>query len=126
MFTPVMSQLVSANDKAEILALVHGRQTRPNGQNAIRLLSRDLTIALSGDMAVCQGVVRMSAGKNQSREFWMRETTCLERGPEGWRIVGEQTSAPFSMDGGPRGAAIAGSKLRVDWAPRGTLFQAGC
>ena len=44
MSTPVMSQVITANDKAEILALIHGRQTSPHGKHAIHLLSRDLTI----------------------------------------------------------------------------------
>jgi ketosteroid isomerase-like protein len=128
MSTPVMSQVITANDKAEILALIHGRQTSPHGKHAIHLLSRDLTIAMSGDSAVCRGVVRIAATEDLGRpaEFWMRETTCLERRPDGWRIVREQTSAPFSMGGALGDAPIAGSRLRVDWAPRGTVFQAGC
>lgn len=128
MSKPVTSQIATANDKAEILALIHGRQTGPGGENAIDLLSRDLTIAMSGDSAVCRGVVRMAAMRSAGRheEFWMRETMCLERRPEGWRIVREQISAPFSMVGALGDAPVAGSRLRVDWAARGAVSVAGC
>jgi ketosteroid isomerase-like protein len=31
--------------------------------------------------------------------FWMRETLCLKRAGESWRIAHEHTSVPFYMDG---------------------------
>ena len=127
MSTPAMSQVVTANDKAEILALLHARPTRQYDQSAAHLLSRDLTIAMSGDSAVCRGIVRLAARKNAGgvKEFLMRETVSLERKADGWRIVDEQTSVPLSLNDSLSDAPTSGSRLRVDWAPRGAEFQAG-
>lgn len=129
MSTPLTSQAAPANDKAEILALIHGRQTSPHCGTPADLLSRDLTIAMTGvDSAVCHAVVHIASRKDRgtAEDFWMREIMCLERSADGWRIVREQMSAPFSMDAGLGAASIAGSRLRVDWAPWGTVFQGGC
>lgn len=128
MSTPLMSQIATANDKAEILALIHSRLRGVRSDNGADLVSRDLTIAMSGDSAVCRGVVRMATRKEAAgaEEFWVRESMRLERKAEGWRIVCEQISAPFSWDGGLRDGWIAGSRLRVDWAPHGAAIQTGC
>ncbi len=123
MSRPTMHRAVTANDKAEILALIGSRQPQ---QRAIELESRDLTIWMNGDSAFSQGLVRWSgtqAGWDNAAPFWIRETMCFERRPEGWRIVEEQTSAPFHMDGGVRDEPVNGSRLRVGWALKDTAFQ---
>jgi ketosteroid isomerase-like protein len=76
-------------------------------EGPIELESRDLRIAVSGDIAFCYGFFRMSgmpkaAGRNVS--FWMRATVCLRRSEGAWRIVHEHTSVPFYMDGSLRAA----------------------
>jgi ketosteroid isomerase-like protein len=73
----------------------------------IELEARDFQVAVSGDLAFCHGFYRMSgtptaAGRPIS--FWMRETLCVRRDTDGWRIVHEHTSVPFYMDGGLRPA----------------------
>ncbi len=73
----------------------------------IDLEPRDLTVKVSGDLAVVHGFLRMSgtpkaAGRPVS--FWMRVTYALERGGEGWHIVHSHDSVPFYMDGSLRPA----------------------
>jgi ketosteroid isomerase-like protein len=62
---------------------------------------------VSGDFAVCHGFMHMSGtkkGAEQAVNFWMRETLCLQRQGDGWRIVHEHTSVPFYMDASLRPA----------------------
>jgi len=63
--------------------------------------SRDFKITLSGDFAFCHGYLRMRGTKKGADfgvDFWMRETLCLERIGDEWKIVHEHTSVPFYMD----------------------------
>jgi uncharacterized protein (TIGR02246 family) len=67
----------------------------------------DLSITVSGDLALCHGYYRLSgtpkaAGRPVS--FWMRATVSLARDGGAWRIVHEHESVPFYMDGSLRPA----------------------
>ena len=67
----------------------------------IEIDSRDFKITLSGDFAFCHGYLRMRGTKKGADfgvDFWMRETLCLERIGDEWKIVHEHTSVPFYMD----------------------------
>ena len=46
----------------------------------------------------------LKKGVDHPVSFWMRETLCLKRREEEWRIVHEHTSVPFYMDGSLRPA----------------------
>ncbi|MGC1782352.1 MAG: nuclear transport factor 2 family protein [Acidobacteriaceae bacterium] len=68
----------------------------------VEIESRDIHITVAGDNAFCHGYMQMEGNKKgveQRVSFWMRETLCLERSRNGWRIVHEHTSVPFYMDG---------------------------
>jgi ketosteroid isomerase-like protein len=73
----------------------------------IELEPRDFKIAISGNLAVCYGFLRMAGTKRgvpSPVNFWMRETLCLERRGSGWHIVHEHASVPFYMDASTRPA----------------------
>ena len=118
MSTPNPQRALTANDKAEILTLIHSRHQGRDDPEEHELHSRDVTIWMNGDSALSEGLVAWwgaPAGQENPAPFWIRETICFERNTEGWRIVHEQTSAPFLMAGMSE-RAIAGSRLRVGWA----------
>ena len=67
----------------------------------IEIESRDFEVTVAGDIAFCHGYMRLTGNKkgaDQRISFWMRETLCLERRQDSWRIVHEHTSVPFYMD----------------------------
>ena len=74
-----------------------------DGPITIDAADRQLTVA--GAIAYATALTRMR-GRQQGvdQDLWYRTTTCLERRPEGWRIVHEHTSVPFHMDGSYRAA----------------------
>jgi len=64
-------------------------------------------VTIAGDTAFAYGYMRMTGrkkGADRDVDFWMRETLCLARNREGWRIVHEHTSVPFYMDASTRPA----------------------
>lgn len=68
---------------------------------------RELKITVSGDIAFAHGYLRLSGikkGAERPVAFWMRETLCLERQGEDWKIVHEHASVPFYMDASTRPA----------------------
>jgi ketosteroid isomerase-like protein len=70
-------------------------------EGPIEITSQDFEVRVSGDLAFCHGYMRMDGlkkGAEHQISFWMRETLCLERRGEEWRIVHEHTSVPFYMD----------------------------
>jgi ketosteroid isomerase-like protein len=124
MSTTTMHRAVTANDKAEILALIDAR--RHHDQRTLELQSRDLTIWMNGDSAFSQGLVRwwgLQTGWDAPAPFWIRETICFERSLEGWRIVHETASAPLPMDRATAGDSISAGRLRVGWARKDAAFQ---
>ena len=73
----------------------------------IHIEPRDFQISIAGDIAFCYGYMRLTGNKKgveQTVSFWMRETLCLQRTEDGWRIAHEHTSVPFYMDGSSRPA----------------------
>lgn len=73
----------------------------------ITIEPRDFAVTIAGDTAFAYGYMRMEGqkkGVEKRSNFWMRETLCLERSGETWRIVHEHTSVPFYMDGSLRPA----------------------
>jgi uncharacterized protein (TIGR02246 family) len=62
---------------------------------------KDFQITVAGDTAFAHGYMGMAGKKKESDHpiaFWMRETLCLKRQGEQWKIVHEHTSVPFYMD----------------------------
>ena len=133
-------RVLTANDKAEILALIHTRHEAGSGRDSaaarswdattgvspfdswetpIELESRDLKIEISHDRVLCHGFLRMSGirkGLRKTVRFWLRETMSFERRVGGWQIVNEQRSVPFYTVPGLRPDVHSSSKLRVAWA----------
>jgi ketosteroid isomerase-like protein len=73
----------------------------------IEIDARDFKVTVSGDFAFVHGFLHMTGTKKGAEgavSFWMRETLCLERQGNEWRIVHEHTSVPFYMDGSLRPA----------------------
>lgn len=73
----------------------------------ITIEPRDFVVTVSADMAFAHGYMRMQGrkqGADHDVNFWMRETLCLERTGDGWKIVHEHTSVPFYMDATTRPA----------------------
>jgi ketosteroid isomerase-like protein len=73
----------------------------------IEIEPRDFHVTVSGDTAFCHGYMRLAGSKkgvDQRVSFWMRETLCLSRQADSWRIIHEHTSVPFYMDGSLRPA----------------------
>jgi ketosteroid isomerase-like protein len=76
-------------------------------EGPITIEPRDFVVRVSGDMAFAHGYMRMQGrkkGAEHDANFWMRETLCLAREGNGWKIVHEHTSVPFYMDGSNRPA----------------------
>jgi ketosteroid isomerase-like protein len=76
-------------------------------EGPIEITPQHFEVKVSGDIAFCHGYMRMDGikkGADHPVSFWMRETLCLEREGEEWRIVHEHTSVPFYMDGSLRPA----------------------
>lgn len=67
---------------------------------------RDLRIAVSGDLAWCHSLDRLSGTLKGGRrvDMWMRSTLGLRRTAGGWTIVHGHTSVPMRMDGSFRAA----------------------
>ena len=73
----------------------------------ITIEPRGVEVTIAGDTAFAYGYMRMTGrkkGADRDVDFWMRETLCLARNREGWRIVHEHTSVPFYMDASTRPA----------------------
>ena len=69
--------------------------------------TRDETILVSGDLAVCYGLTKVSArtkAGGEQAEWWQRITVCLQKIDGAWKIVHEHSSVPFHMDGSFRAA----------------------
>ena len=71
----------------------------------IRIDSRDLELAIEGDLAFASALNNMRGrqrGKDQ--DMWFRTTMCFRRTGGRWRIVCDHASVPFYMDGSLRAA----------------------
>jgi len=62
---------------------------------------RDLTVDISGDLAVVHGIAHMTGTKTDGAkvDLWFRQTDCFGRIDGVWKITHEHTSVPFHMDG---------------------------
>jgi PhnB protein len=67
---------------------------------------RVLDIAADGDIAFCHGFARVTGTRTDGEtvDLWFRLTLGLRRAADGWTIVHEHESVPFSMDGSGRAA----------------------
>jgi ketosteroid isomerase-like protein len=76
-------------------------------EGPVGLEERDLTIEVSGGLAFCHGLSKVSAttkADGQRAQWWQRITVCLRRTEGAWKIVHEHASVPFYMDGSYRAA----------------------
>jgi ketosteroid isomerase-like protein len=76
-------------------------------EGPITIEPRSFEVRIAGDTAFAYGYMRMQGrkkGADHDVNFWMRETLCLERAGDGWKIVHEHTSVPFYMDATTRPA----------------------
>jgi ketosteroid isomerase-like protein len=67
---------------------------------------RDLTVHVSGDVAFCHSLNRLTGTLRSGRmvDFWMRSTLGLRKQDGTWRIVHGHTSVPLREDGSLRAA----------------------
>ncbi len=68
---------------------------------------RDFEVLVGGDLAVCYGLVKVSAvtaDTVEQAQWWQRLTVCLRKQGGAWKIVHEHASVPFHMDGSFRAA----------------------
>jgi PhnB protein len=62
---------------------------------------RDLTITAGDAIAFCYGLTRLGGTKTDGKknELWFRQTLCLRRVADTWKITHQHQSVPFYMDG---------------------------
>ena len=66
---------------------------------------RDLAVTVSGDLALCHGLVHTRTTRGgEEAAWWARMTTALARTGDGWRVIHDHVSVPFYMDGSDRAA----------------------
>ncbi len=66
---------------------------------------RDLAVTVSGDLAICHGLVHTQTTRGgEEAAWWARMTTALARTDDGWRVIHDHVSVPFHMDGSFRAA----------------------
>ena len=72
--------------------------------------SRELTVAVGGDVAYAYGLQHMTGKKQGGEEvdLWFRATACFRREVGRWRITHMHNSVPFAMDGSAK--ALLGLK----------------
>jgi PhnB protein len=75
--------------------------------------TRDLTVAVSGDIAFTYGLSHITGTKvagSETKEhgpyidIWIRSTNCFRKNGGEWKIVHSHSSVPFYMDGSYRAA----------------------
>jgi PhnB protein len=66
----------------------------------------DFSVAAGEDLAYSYGLVHMSGTRTDGGEtdVWVRQTLCLRRIGDAWKIAHEHTSVPFYMDGSNKAA----------------------
>ena len=71
----------------------------------ILLEGRNIKITLEGNLAIASSFNRMQGSlSGESQDIWFRSTLCLRKIENGWKIVHDHTSVPFSMDGTEKAA----------------------
>jgi PhnB protein len=113
-------------DLAPPLATVGG-QARDRGdliawfdtwRGPIRYDLSNFSIAVGGDLGFAYGFVEIGGAKQDrpaAHTIWVRQTVCLRKLGDAWKIVHEHTSTPFYMDGSQKAA--------VDLAPPGAIAK---
>lgn len=68
--------------------------------------SRDLTVAVSGDVAYAHSISRMRGTKvdGEQVDLWFRQTLGLRKVGDAWKIAHQHASVPFYMDGSYKAA----------------------
>jgi ketosteroid isomerase-like protein len=63
--------------------------------------SRDLKVAVGGDVAYAYGIQHMTGTKKDGEvvDLWFRATACFRRESGRWLITHMHNSVPFAMDG---------------------------
>lgn len=63
--------------------------------------SRDLEVAVGGDVAYAFGMQHLTGKKKDGEavDLWFRATACFRREGSHWRITHMHNSVPFAMDG---------------------------
>lgn len=71
----------------------------------VEILHRDMLVEVSGDLAICHGLVHTAVSRDGAPvEWWARTTVALARFEGRWLVIHEHTSVPFHMDGSFRAA----------------------
>jgi ketosteroid isomerase-like protein len=67
----------------------------------IRYHLQNFSITASSDIGFAHGFVQIGGTKQdgQTSDIWVRQTLCLRKLGDVWKIVHEHTSTPFHMDG---------------------------
>jgi PhnB protein len=67
---------------------------------------RDLHITAGDATAFCHGLARLGGTKTdgQQNELWFRQTLCLRKVADAWKITHQHESVPFYMDGSLKAA----------------------
>jgi PhnB protein len=75
-------------------------------QGPIGTESRDVEIAVSGNVAFSNSFERMTGTKTNGdkADLWYRQTLCFRKIGGAWKVTNEHTSVPFYMDGSFRAA----------------------
>ena len=69
------------------------------------LSHRDILVDLSGDLAICHGLVHTRTERaGEAVGWWARVTTALRRIDGDWLVIHDHVSVPFHMDGSFRAA----------------------
>jgi len=75
-------------------------------QGPIGTESRDIEVAVGGDVAFANSLERLTGTKvsGDKADLWYRQTLCFRKIGGAWKITHEHTSVPFYMDGSFRAA----------------------
>ena len=71
----------------------------------VLLTLQDILVDVSGDLAICHGLLHTEAGRGgEPVGWWARITSALRRFGDDWLVIHEHVSVPFHMDGSFRAA----------------------
>ena len=67
---------------------------------------KDLHVTVSDDLAFCHGLIHLSGNRSDGSvtNVWFRNTLCLRRVGEAWKIAHGHESVPMYMDGSLKAA----------------------
>ena len=71
----------------------------------VEILHREMMVEVSGDLAICHGLLHTSTSRDGVPvAWWARLTTAMARIGDEWLVIHEHASVPFHMDGSFRAA----------------------